>query len=258
MDQSRVQMLMPPQKSLLSQLQDLAGNQYVVGVVGVLVVAYAARYMPNLPSSVNAVLNNIVARFVMLFVVAYVITRSAAVALVCTLVALIIVLGSQLLFGKESMTNMRNVASQEGRLVENAPVSVSDGVLTEVAPLSSETVTEKVSDVVGYTNLWMNNEEVTDESMGAAVEEVMGSVEVAPTVAAATTMKSSALSSVAASLSGMVDGKKSSDVVEPRMPPVPTMQNSVDANKLASLAVEVNPDAIVGVMNDKQTNLATL
>ena len=253
---------------------------YVAGIVGTLAIALLARYMPALPNAVNIVLNNIFGQFVMLFVVAYMITRDAGVALISTLVVLIVVLGAKLLLPEY----MKNVAQQEHRLVEPAPVVVKDGVMTEVAPLNSETVTEKVSDVDGYTNLWMYNEPVQHE-------DIVGSVEVAPTVSAATNLTASAVSSVAAPVAASMSMNVSTEVVEPVMPSVPTMglpmglsmapvptmgtpavsgsfmdkfkqlKNSVSnsaANVKASLPNEINPDAISGIMSAKQTNLASL
>ena len=54
-------------------------------------------------------------------------------------------------------------------------------------------------------------------------EDVVGSVEVAPTVSAATNLKATAVSSVAAPVNATLSMNVSTEVVEPHMPPVPTM-----------------------------------
>ena len=253
-------------------VENVLSQKYVVGIVGTLAIALLARYMPKLPRAVEKVVDNIVGHFVMLFVVAFLITQQVRVALVSTLVVLIVVLGAKLVLPEY----MKNVAQQEHRLVEPAPVDVREGVLSEVSPLNSETVAEKVSDVAGYTNLWMYNGEVESE-------DVVGSVEAAPTVSAATNLKATAVSSVAAPVTATLSMNVSTEVVEPHMPPVPTMvspmapvptgeasglmdkfrqlKDSVSgatATTKAQLPSEINPDAISGVMEAKQTNLASL
>jgi hypothetical protein len=247
-------------------VETVVSNKYVIGVVGALAVAYLSKFMPELPSGVNKVVNNIIGQFVMLFVVTFVLTQKVTVAIICTLVVLILVYGSKWLLGNEQM---KNVAYQEGRRVEQAPVRVQEGVLSEVNPLTSETVSEKVSEVIGYSNLWMNNEEV--ESSPEAP------VEVASTVSAATVVSSSAVSSVAAPVSLSLSANI--DVIEPKMPPVPTMTQPASESvtdtfmnkfrelkdrvkaandSIDTLPTEINADAIVGVMNAKQTNLEKL
>ena len=245
-------------------VENVFSHKYVVGIVGTLAVALLARYMPKLPRSVEKLVDNIVGHFVMLFVVAYVLTRNVKVAVASTLVVLILVLGAKVVLPEY----MKNVAQQEHRLVEHAPVSVKEGVLTEVAPLNSETVGDKVAEVDGYTNLWMYNGEVESE-------EVVGSVEVAPTVSPATTLTATAASSVAAPVGASMAMNVSAEVVEPHMPPVPNMphneagsmmdkfnelKNKVTgavASVRSTLPNEVNPSAVSGVMSAKQTNLGS-
>ena len=227
-------------------LENAVQNKYVIGVVGTLAVAYLARYMPKLPNAVESVVNNIIGHAVMLFIVAMLLTKNPVTSVICTLVVLIVVLGSKLVFGNNE--NMRNVAQQEGRLIEYAPVEVKENVLTEVAPLSSETVTEKVSEVTGYSNLWMNNGEVEPEEVE---QEVEAPVAAAPTVTNSKHMSSTAMSSVAAPVSVLNMSGMGRHIESKLLAP----STGVSANVLPS---EINPSAIEGVMSAKQTKLASL
>jgi len=234
MDSSNAAMLAQSNPNLTVDLMKVVTNKYVVGVVSLLAVAYGARYMPKLPAKVDSVLSHGVSQFVIMLVIAYLVTGNFTVAVICALVALILILLAQMYLNNE---RMRSVANREGRLVENSPVMVTDGVYKEEEPLNSETVMAKPSgDVMGYSNLWRNNEPVSEESV---TSEPAPQVAVASTVSTAVGVAGTAVSAVASELES-VD--------------VPTVATP-DKMKLP---VEINPDAIMGVMNSKQTNLATL
>lgn len=148
----------------VSRVEDVLRNDYVVGVVTLLAIVYAARYAPRLPEKVNVVLNNIVARAVMFYIIAYCITRKPYVALVCTLVVIAMILAVQLFAGDE---RMRNISQQEYR--KDVPASVSQGGAVENEPLSNEWTKQQSEEVVGYSN----NADIFEEVVETPTQAVM-------------------------------------------------------------------------------------
>ena len=162
--------------STVTKVEKVLSNDYVVGVLTLLAIVYASRYAPKLPEKVSAVLNNIVARAIMFYIIAYCITRKAYVALVCTLVVIAVVLAAQLLVGDE---RMKNVAQQEYRQDVPSPVS-QDGAI-ENEPLSNEWTQQQPEQVVGYSNTTDKFEEVVETPTEAVMETVsVDSTTVAP------------------------------------------------------------------------------
>ena len=71
------------------------GNDYVLAIGGLLAVAYVTSFAPKLPSGVTNALDNIVVKFIVFFIIAYIISRKADVALIATLAVIALVLGLQ-------------------------------------------------------------------------------------------------------------------------------------------------------------------
>ena len=149
----------------MSAIKHTLSNEYVIGVLTLLAVVYASRYAPRLPEKVNNVLNNIVVKGVMFYVIAYFITRKPYVALVCTLVAIAVVLAAQLLVGDE---RMKNVAQQEYR--QDVPSPVSKNGAVEDEPLSNDWTQQQPEQVAGYSNTWNKFEEVVETPTEAKME----------------------------------------------------------------------------------------
>lgn len=232
-----MQLLAQP-SSWSAKLDRMVNNEYVIGVMGALVVAYLSRYMPALPDQLTPVLDNIVSRAVMLLVVTYILTRNYVTSVICTLVVLIGVYGSHLLMGN-TKEEMRSVANNEGRLVEYADVTCDDDSCDEDEPLTSESVLKPNAEVSGYSNLWRNNGMVP-----ADVSD--GPVNATPEQSTTPPMPTMNIMTVKPTMAASSEDEEETDEVD--------AFNEEEMN----IPNEINPDAIVGVMTTKQTNLAKL
>jgi len=115
-------------------------NDYVLSILSVVAVAYVSTFAPKLPHGVAKSMDNIVVKFLMFFVIAFLVVRKLDVALIASLVVLALVMALQVYSKKENMHNVSNALTSEP-----AHISVdANGTYTEAAPLG-EDWTNKVS-----------------------------------------------------------------------------------------------------------------
>ncbi len=147
------------------QVTDIAKNDYVVAIVALLAIAYAGTFAPKLPNNVSSFLDNIVVKFIMFFVIAYVVSRKVDVALISSLAVLALVLGVQVYLA-DAPENA--VPSKMEKMVggfqpvlgqRQAEVTINKGNFMENEPLNAEW-TSKQGQVQGYSLDWPGYENV--------------------------------------------------------------------------------------------------
>ena len=137
---------------------DIAKNDYVVAIVALLAIAYASTFAPKLPHKVASVLDNIIVKFIVFYVIAFVISRKFDVALISSLAVLALVLGVQVYFA-DAPEKASHMEKMEGGFQpvlgqKQAEISIDKkGNFMEDEPLN-EDWTKKSGDVQGYTLDW--------------------------------------------------------------------------------------------------------
>lgn len=120
-------------------------NDYVLSILSVVAVAYVSTFAPKLPSGVAKSMDNIVVKFLMFFVIAFLVVRKLDVALIAALVVLALVMALQVYSKKENMHNVGN-----GLTSEPAPISVNAaGTYTEASPLGEDWTNQVTKNVLG-------------------------------------------------------------------------------------------------------------
>ena len=164
------------------------GNDYVLAIGGLLAVAYVTTFAPKLPSGVANALDNIVVKFIVFFIIAYIISRKADVALIATLAVIALVLGLQVYMTDdkavpslhtEKMTTGGFLPHVESRQAE---VNIdAKGNFMENEPLNAEWTLQK-GEAEGYRLDWPGYENVvdsvtasTDSASSASVSTVVAS-----------------------------------------------------------------------------------
>ena len=152
----------------VNTVSNFVRNEYFITIVTLLALAYVGSVAPKLPHSVTSMLDNVVVKFVVFYVIAYFITRKVDVALISSLAVLALVLGLQVYMadgpkaknGKEPMVGgFQNVvgARQADVTIDNA------GKFMENEPLN-EAWTKKAGEVQGYTLDWPGYESIVDQT----------------------------------------------------------------------------------------------
>jgi hypothetical protein len=152
----------------MDSLTNIVRNDYFITILSLAAVAYVATLGPKLPESIVVLSDNIVVKFVVLFIIAFCISRKYDVALISALAVLALVLGLQVympsaqnsVYGVEKMAGGFQPSFQ-GRQAE---VTIDKkGNFMENEPLN-EKWTEQSGQVEGYTLDWPGYESTIDDS----------------------------------------------------------------------------------------------
>lgn len=167
----------------VNTVSNVVRNEYFVAIATLLALAYVGSFAPKLPKSVTSMLDNIVVKFAVFYIIAYFITRKVDVALISSLAVLALVLGLQVYMvdelkskiGKEPMVGgFQNVVG-----ARQAEVTVDKaGKFMENEPLN-EAWTKKSGEVQGYSLDWPGYESTMDHSPEVASVESTATVSVA-------------------------------------------------------------------------------
>jgi methyl-accepting chemotaxis protein len=142
-------------------------NDYFVAIVTLLALAYVGSLSPKLPNQVMEMVDNIVVKFVIFFVIAYFISRKIDVALISSLAVLALLLGLQVYVKDNSTSSKTTMEKMTAGFNNNlqsreAEVTVTkDGNLMENEPLG-EKWTQQQGSVVGHTLDWPGYEQVNE------------------------------------------------------------------------------------------------
>jgi hypothetical protein len=118
-------------------------NDYVISILSVVAIAYVSTFAPKLPKSVAGPMDNIVVKFLMFFIIAFVVVRKVDVALIASLAVLALVMALQVYSKKEHMHGNALIS-------EPAPITISDdGTYTEKSPLGENWTQTVPKEVLG-------------------------------------------------------------------------------------------------------------
>jgi hypothetical protein len=159
---------------------DIARNDYVVAIVAILAIAYAGTFAPKLPNNVASFLDNIIVKFVIFYVIAFVVSRKVDVALISSLAVLALVLGVQVYLAD---TPAKVAASKMEKMVggfqpilgqRQAEVTINKGNFMENEPLNEDWV-KKSGEVQGYSLDWPGYENIQSDQVSVDTGSVISS-----------------------------------------------------------------------------------
>ena len=147
-------------------------NEYVLGTLVVLAVAYVGALAPKLPQRVIDAMDNIVVKGVMFFLIALGVTRNVVVSIIVSLVVLAIILAVQV-YLKDSTEHLTSNNILENGPQNNvkpfsnpAPVMITDkDEMVEKEPLGSEWVNTSATFPEGWSNDWDEYEQPAQYQM---------------------------------------------------------------------------------------------
>lgn len=148
-------------------------NEYVLGTLVVLAVAYVGALAPKLPSKVMNAMDNIVVKGVMFFLIALGVTRNVVVSIIIALVVLAIILATQV-YLKDNTTEHLNPSNRLENGPQNnvipfsnpAPIMVNDkDELVEEQPLGLNWTTTETTFPEGWSNDWDEYEQPAQYEM---------------------------------------------------------------------------------------------
>jgi hypothetical protein len=151
----------------MDSLTNIVRNDYFITIVSLAAVAYVATLGPKLPESIVMLSDNIVVKFVVLFIIAFCISRKYDVALISSLAVLALVLGLQVYMPSakpvESRVEKMTSGFQPHFQGREAEVTIDKkGNFMENEPLS-EKWTQQTGSADGYTLDWPGYESTVDE-----------------------------------------------------------------------------------------------
>jgi hypothetical protein len=152
----------------MDSLTNIVRNDYFITIVSLAAVAYVATLGPKLPESVVALSDNIVVKFVVLFIIAFCISRKYDVALISALAILALVLGLQV-YMPSTRPNDSRVEKMAGGFQPSfqgrqAEVTIDKkGNFMENEPLN-EKWTQQQTTPEGYTLDWPGYESIKDQN----------------------------------------------------------------------------------------------
>jgi hypothetical protein len=151
-------------------------NEYVLGTLVVLAVAYVGALAPKLPAKVMDAMDNIVVKGIMFFLIALGVTRNVVVSIIIALVVLAIILATQV-YLKDDITEHLNPNNR----LENGPqnnvrpfsnpatIMVTDkDELVEEQPLGLDWTNKETSFPEGWSNDWDEYEQPAQYEMNIA------------------------------------------------------------------------------------------
>jgi hypothetical protein len=151
----------------MNSLTNIVRNDYFITIVSLAAVAYVATLGPKLPESIVSLSDNIVVKFVVLFIIAFCISRKYDVALISALAVLALVLGLQVYMPSvqpvESRVEKMTGGFQPSFQGRQAEVTIDKkGNFMENEPLNEKWTQEKATPE-GYTLDWPGYESTNDE-----------------------------------------------------------------------------------------------
>jgi hypothetical protein len=162
----------------VNTVSNVVQNEYFITIVTLLALAYVGSFAPKLPHSVTSMMDNVVVKFVVFYIIAYFITRKVDVALISSLAVLALVLGLQVYMAdspvKLSMESM--VGGFQNKLGKReAEVTINNGQFMENEPLN-DAWTQKKGEVQGYSLDWPGYEAIVNEPSEASSVESASTV----------------------------------------------------------------------------------
>lgn len=151
-------------------------NEYVLGTLVVLAVAYVGALAPKLPQRVTNAMDNIVVKGVMFFLIALGVTRNVVVSIIVSLVVLAIILAVQV-YLKDAKTEHLNPSNRLENGPQNnvrpfsnpAPVMINNkDELVEEQPLGQEWANASTKFPEGWSNDWDEYEQPAQYEMNIA------------------------------------------------------------------------------------------
>ena len=150
-------------------------NEYVLGTLVVLAVAYVGALAPKLPQKVTSAMDNIVVKGVMFFLIALGVTRHVVVSVIVSLVVLAIILATQV-YLKDTTEHLNPSNRLENGPQNNvkpfsnpAPVMITDkDELVEQEPLNANWTNEPTQFPEGWSNDWDEYEQPAQYQMNIA------------------------------------------------------------------------------------------
>lgn len=126
--------LLSSAESTVTKSLKVFSNNYLSTLILVILVSYAPLAAPALSKSLVDILNNYAVKFVYIFLLAYLLSKSVRVA---TLTALIIVVGMLLLKKLHISENMESVKSKSETEAKPEAVQPKKGILSKVLNLGN-------------------------------------------------------------------------------------------------------------------------
>lgn len=151
-------------------------NEYVLGTLVVLAVAYIGALAPKLPTKVTNAMDNIVVKGVMFFLIALGVTRNVVVSVIVSLVVLAIILATQV-YLKDDTTEHLNPSNRLENGPQNnvtpfsnpAPVMINNkDELIEEQPLGQQWANTATTFPEGWSNDWDEYEQPAQYEMNIA------------------------------------------------------------------------------------------
>ena len=151
-------------------------NEYVLGVLVVLAVAYVGALAPKLPMKVSHAMDNIVVKGVMFFLIALGVTRNIVVSIIISLVVLAIILATQVYLKDDRTEHLHTRNMLENGPQNNvmpfsnpAPITINcEDELVEAEPLNSSWTNEQTTFPEGWSNDWDEYEQPAKYEMNIA------------------------------------------------------------------------------------------
>jgi len=151
-------------------------NEYVLGTLVVLAVAYIGALAPKLPTRITDAMDNIVVKGVMFFLIALGVTRNVVVSIIVSLVVLAIILAVQV-YLKDEKTEHLNASNRLENGPQNnvtpfsnpAPIMINDkDELVEEQPLGQQWANTPTTFPEGWSNDWDEYEQPAQYEMNVA------------------------------------------------------------------------------------------
>jgi hypothetical protein len=161
--------------SIKTAVPNVVRNDYFITIVTLIAIAYVSTFAPKLPESLVSVLDNIVVKFAIFFVIAFSITRKADVALISSLAVLAVVLGVQVYMPRE-VVELRTTERMEGGFQpqlqsRQAEITINkNGDFMENEPLNESWTQKAANTVDGQTLDWPGYEAAPLEQVEAPVQ----------------------------------------------------------------------------------------
>ena len=151
-------------------------NDYVLGTLVVLAVAYIGALAPKLPEKVTDAMDNIVVKGVMFFLIALGVTRNVIVSVIVSLVVLAIILAVQVYLKDDTTEHLNSNNMLENGPQNNvrpfsnpAPIMINDkDELIEEQPLGQQWANTATTFPEGWSNDWDDYEQPAQYEMNIA------------------------------------------------------------------------------------------
>lgn len=161
--------------SIKTAVPKVVRNDYFITIVTLIAIAYVSTFAPKLPESLVSILDNIVVKFAIFFVISFSITRKADVALISSLAVLAIVLGVQVYMPRE-VVELKTTERMEGGFQpqlqsRQAEVTINkNGDFMENEPLNESWTQQAATNVDGHSLDWPGYEAAPIEQVESPVQ----------------------------------------------------------------------------------------